>query len=117
MYSASFMFEPGTRDNEFHRLNRLIERAAAATPGFLGSESWHAPGGGRVNATYYWETLEALRAFSAHPDHLEAKRRYKSWYGGYHVVISEVLHSYGDGAFEHPTPDTRNHRHAGNRPP
>jgi hypothetical protein len=32
--------EPGEYDTEFHRLNALIDEAATANPGFLGSESW-----------------------------------------------------------------------------
>lgn len=102
MYTASFQFEPGDYDEEFHRLDRLIEEAARATAGFLGKEAWHSPDGARRNATYYWDSLDALDEFSAHPVHLEAKRQYRRWYRGYHILVSEVLRSYGDGAFELP---------------
>ncbi len=63
--------------------------------------------GDRINATYYWENLEALREFSNHPKHLQAKRQYRQWYDGYHIVISEILRSYGDGAFDHFTSNDR----------
>lgn len=66
MYSAAFIFEPGGYDEEFHRLNDLIDEAARATPGFLGAESWHSPDGKKVNATYYWDNMDALKAFSRH---------------------------------------------------
>lgn len=56
-----------------------------------------------VNATYYWETMDELQAFARHPSHVEAKRQYSRWYEGYHVVVSEVIRSYGDGAFAHYT--------------
>ncbi len=101
MFSAAFIWEPGIYDAEFDELNALIEAAATSTPGFIGVEEWTSPDGKRKNATYYWDSLHSLRALSTHPKHLEAKRRYSQWYNGYHVVISEVIKSYGDGAFEH----------------
>lgn len=107
MYIAMFIFEPGERDSEFHRLNDLIDEAARATGGLISQESWSEVNGTRINATYYWETLDALKQFSNHPSHLEAKRLYRRWYDGYHVVVAEVLNSYGDEAFEHATPNRR----------
>jgi len=38
---------------------------------------------------------------------VEAKREYQRWYRGYHIVISEIVKSYGDGAFAHFTPNVR----------
>lgn len=107
MYSASFIWQPGVYDEEFHRLNGLIESVARSLPGFLGTEVWQSADGARRNAVYYWDDLETLGQFSRHPDHQEAKRQYARWYNGYHIVVSEVLRSYGDGAFPHITPDAR----------
>ena len=107
MFSAAFIFKPGTYDDEFHRLNDLIDTAANNTEGYLGAETWHSADGKTLNATYYWETLEALKQFSRDPNHLEAKKQYSRWYDGYHIVISEVIRSYGDDALEHITPDDR----------
>ena len=107
MYSAAFIFEPGDYDDEFHRLNDLIDAAANATDGYLGAESWFSKDGKIVNATYYWDNLEALSTFSRHPQHLEAKRQYQRWYKSYHIVISEVVRSYGDGGMSHFTPNDR----------
>ena len=67
MFSAAFIFKPGTYDDEFHRLNSLIDQAANATDGYLGAETWHSADGKTLNATYYWESLEALRSFCAAP--------------------------------------------------
>jgi heme-degrading monooxygenase HmoA len=103
MFSAAFIWEPGVYDDEFNELNALIEAAARSTPGFVGVEEWQSEDGRRRNATYYWDSLESLKALSMHTKHLEAKRRYAQWYDGYHVVISEVVKSYGDGAFRHLT--------------
>lgn len=79
MFSAAFIFKPGSYDKRVHALDTLIEAAARANPGFLGSETWHS----------------------------EAKHQYQQWYKGFHSVISEVIRSYGDGAFKHVTPNSR----------
>lgn len=107
MYSASFMWEPGEYDDEFHRLNDIIEDVARSLPGYLGVDAWQSADGARRNAIYYWESLEALHAFSTHASHLEAKRQYSRWYKGFHIVVCEVLKSYGDDRFEHATPNQR----------
>lgn len=107
MYSVDFIFEPGAYDERFHELNVIIDAAARVTPGYLGVESWCSSDGSLRNAKYYWETLDALRAFSQHPQHLHAKREYQKWYRGYHIVIAQVIKSYGDGAFAHFTPNEK----------
>lgn len=107
MFSASFIFEPGDYDDEFHALNAKIDEVAESLPGFLGTESWQSADGRRRNAVYYWESLDALRAFSRDPKHQEAKRQYSRWYNGYHVIIAEVQKTYGDGGIDHITPNAR----------
>ena len=107
MFSAAFIFEPGTYDERFMTLDASIEAAALATPGYLGRETWQSEDGKRFNATYYWASLDALKAFSQNADHQEAKRNYQLWYKGFHIVISEVIRSYGDSAFTHITPNDR----------
>jgi heme-degrading monooxygenase HmoA len=107
MYSSAFIFEPGDYDEAFYSLDNQIHEAAASISGFLGRESWQSADGKRRNATYYWESMDALKAFSRHPKHLEAKRQYTRWYQGFHVVISEIQCSYGDGKFSHITPNNR----------
>ena len=107
MYSAAFIFEPGEYDDEFHRLNELIDAAAEANDGFIGTESWQSADGRIRNATYYWQSLDALKAFSRDVNHLQAKKQYARWYKGYQIVISEVIRSYGDGRLTHLTPNER----------
>jgi hypothetical protein len=92
--SAAFIFRPGTYDDEFHRLNKLIDAAAKATEGFLGSETWKS-------------FDQALKEFSGNANHLEAKKQYSRWYDGYHIVVSEVIRSYGDDVIQHLTPNDR----------
>ncbi len=107
MLMASFIFTEKNLDAEFFALDAMIAEAAQATPGFLGKENWIAPDGSKRNSVYYWENQTALSQFSRHPKHVEAKRRYKDWYDGFHVVIAEVQKSYGDDAFDHITPNAR----------
>jgi heme-degrading monooxygenase HmoA len=107
VYCASFNWEPGTYDSEFNRLNEAIEQVARSLPSYLGVESWQSADGSRKCANYYWADLAALKEFSVHPTHQEAKRQYSRWYKGYHIVISEVLRSYGDGTLSHITPNSR----------
>ncbi len=107
MFIASFIYTPGQYDVEFHRLNAIIDTVAKSLPGFLGSESWQATNSSQRNATYYWRDLDTLKTFATHPAHQEAKRQYAKWYEGYHIVISEVIRSYGDGSLTHFTPDDR----------
>ncbi|HVK94792.1 MAG TPA: DUF4188 domain-containing protein [Noviherbaspirillum sp.] len=107
MYSAAFIYEPGEYDAEYHRLDALIDEVARTMPGFIGAETWVSVDGKKKNATYYWENMDALKAFSTHPRHMEAKRQYERWYSGFHIVIAEVIRSYGDGVFSHITPNER----------
>lgn len=74
MFSAAFIFEPGTYDERFHTLDAQIEAAS------------------------------------------EAKRQYQQWYKGFHIVISEVIRSYGDGALDHITPNARQRNFTGDTP-
>lgn len=102
MYIAAFHWLPGQYDEEFHHLNAEIDAAARANPGFAGAESWQSADGTRRCAHYYWRDLDALQAFARDPVHQQAKRRYTRWYDGYHIVISEVVRSYGDRRMAHP---------------
>jgi len=96
MYSSTFIFAKGQWDDEFHRLDEEIARAAKATPGYLGEESWESAATGLVSNVYYWQSLEALQALMSHPAHLQAKSQQAKWLAGYQVVISQVLRTYGD---------------------
>jgi hypothetical protein len=74
MFSAAFIFEPGTYDARFHTLDAQIEAAA------------------------------------------RAKRHYQQWYKGFHIVISEVIRSYGEGALNPITPNARQRNFTGDTP-
>lgn len=100
MYSSTFIFAKGEWDEEFHRLDEAIAKAAKATPGYLGEESWENRATGLISNVYYWESLEALQSLMRHPTHLQAKAAQARWLAGYQVVISQVLRTYGDSRLE-----------------
>jgi heme-degrading monooxygenase HmoA len=106
MFQASFMFTPGTYDDEFHRLDQSIDAYAESLDGFLGVDRWFSADGRTKNSIYYWRDMESVSLFAKFPDHLEAKEKYSRWYDAYQVVISEVKASYGDGGIPHITQQT-----------
>ncbi|KVN07489.1 MULTISPECIES: DUF4188 domain-containing protein [unclassified Burkholderia] len=106
MYIAAFIYRLGQIDDEFRQLTETIDAVAASLPGFVGMESWRSADGLMFNASYYWRDEQTLRAFAAHPKHLDAKRQFRRWYDGYHVVVSKVERAYGDGSFRHLVPDS-----------
>lgn len=107
MFQATFVFKPGKIDREFHDRNAEIGKRAAAIEGFLGEESWQSPDGTLRQAVYYWASQEGLTAFVNDKAHREAKKEQGRWYEGYHVIISKITNTYGDGRLLHPTGDAR----------
>ena len=97
MYTSTFVFKAEAFDDAFHRLDEAIAAAARSIPGYLGETSWENPQSGQIANVYYWDSLEALRTLVDHPLHREAKARQANWLDGYHVTISQVLRTYGDG--------------------
>lgn len=103
MISCSFIFSPGVYDDEFHELDRKIDDFASSLEGFLGVDRWVSEDGKSRNSIYYFDGMTSVRQLSRYPDHLVAKENYKKWYLGYQIVVSEVVGSYGDGYFQHPS--------------
>lgn len=103
MISCSFIFSPGVYDDEFHSLDGRIEQFAIALEGFIGVDRWVSDDGKARNSIYYFEGMDSVKQLSRYPEHLVAKENYKKWYLGYQIVVSEVVGSYGDGYFAHPS--------------
>ena len=97
MICVQFIFQPGTYDEEFHRLDGEIDAFARALPGFDHVERWLAPEGGIVNAMYYFADQESVASLARFPQHLKAKSKVQRWYDGYRIVVTEVVATYGDG--------------------
>lgn len=112
MFQASFLYRPGTLDSEFHRVSGAVADEAAQMEGFLGEESWTCRDTGLCNAVYYWRDRPSLDAFVRAAAHRAAKRQQARWYDGYHVIISEIVATYGDGRLAHVTGDSRRKRPA-----
>jgi len=105
MISATFLFTKKQYDDDFHRLDGLIEAGVASHPEFRGKDSWTNEEKGLTCVVYYFDTRAGLEALRTMAVHREAKAGYAKWYAGYHVVIAEVVESYGDGTIDHPTPN------------
>lgn len=102
MFAATFTFSQGEYDEEFHKRDQAIAGVARSIPGYLGEEAWENTAAGLISTVYYWETLAALQQLVEHPMHLSAKQLQGRWLQGYHVTISQVLRTYGDGGVPHP---------------
>lgn len=102
MYTATFTFAKGDFDDEFRALDQAIAEVAKSIPGYLGEEAWENAASGLISTVYYWDTLEALQQLIHHPKHIEAKARQAKWINGYHIVVAQVVRSYGDGGILHP---------------
>ncbi len=102
MFTSTFTFAKREFDEAFHALDNAIAETARSIPGYLGEESWENAVTGLISNVYYWETMEALQTLMKHPAHLEAKERQARWLNGYHIVIAQVVGSYGDGGIPHP---------------
>ncbi|SDP55574.1 hypothetical protein SAMN04489867_2905 [Pedococcus dokdonensis] len=97
MICVQFVFKPGSYDDEFHRLDGMIDEYARSLPGFVRTETWHQPEQGLVNAIYYFTDQKALAHLAKFPSHREAKGQVHRWYDGYRITVSEVKATYGDG--------------------
>ena len=102
MYTATFTFAKGEFDDEFQVLDQAIAEVAKSIPGYRGEEAWENTTSGLISTVYYWDTLEALQQLIHHPKHIEAKERQSKWINGYHIVVAQVVRSYGDGGISHP---------------
>ena len=95
MICAQFVFQPGTYDDDFHRLDGEIDAYARSLPGYDHVELWTAEGG-LVNAMYYFDDQDSVAALARFPQHREAKGQVGRWYDSYRIIVTEVKATYGD---------------------
>ncbi len=93
---VQFIFKPATYDEEFHRLDDLIDQYARSLPGFVKTETWAASATGLVNAVYYFRDQKSVALLARYPEHREAKGQVHRWYDGYRIIVSEIKATYGD---------------------
>lgn len=94
-YAVIFSAQISGHDSKAYRDmgSRLLD-LAREQPGFLGYEDFGAGPDNSFNASY-WESLEAIRAWKQHADHLPAQLKGKEmWYQWYEVRIARVERAY-----------------------
>ncbi|MCB9639785.1 MAG: antibiotic biosynthesis monooxygenase [Myxococcales bacterium] len=80
-------------DEEYSRTASMLRDLALQEFGCL---AFHAVAEGDEEiALSYWSSLEQIRAWKAHPKHIEAQRLGKErWYDAYSVEVTEVTRRY-----------------------
>lgn len=71
------------------RMNDLVQQQ----PGYMGK--YHRMEGNREITISYWENLEAVKAWKAHPEHRAAQELGRSkWYADYQVQLVRIDRFY-----------------------
>ena len=84
-------------DQGYDDMAQRMVALALQQPGFLGVESAREGVGITVS---YWQSLESIRAWKAHAEHLIAQQTGRGeWYSQYKTRIAKVERDYG---FERP---------------
>ena len=82
-------------DNGYGDMAERMVALAQQQPGFLGVESARDGLGITVS---YWQSLEAIREWKAHAEHLVAQQRGREeWYSAFKTRIAKVERDYGFG--------------------
>ena len=100
MICCSFVFKPGEYDDDFHRLDAVIDDFARSLPGFVRVETWYSADRDLTNASYFFRDMAAVKRLKDFPAHVEAKGQVRRWYDGYRIVVSQVTATYGDGRLD-----------------
>ena len=81
--------------DDFLACNKRMNEIAKSLPGFISVKGFTADDGEQVSI-HLWETAEQLRAWTEHPEHLEAKERgRRDYYEEYTCFICEDPRKYG----------------------
>lgn len=80
-------------DEGYAQMAQRMVELATSQPGFLGVESARQEVGITVS---YWESLEAIRNWKQHAEHLIAQQLGRErWYAAYKTRICKVEREYG----------------------
>lgn len=80
-------------DEGYAQMAQRMVELAASQPGFLGMESARQEVGITIS---YWESLEAIRNWKQHAEHLIAQQLGRErWYAAYKTRICMVEREYG----------------------
>lgn len=92
-YTVIFTSVKNTDEQGYDEMAVKMKELAKQQSGFLGIESANNQIGITVS---YWESLEAIKLWKQHVDHIEAQQMGKSnWYKAYKVRIAIVERDYG----------------------
>ena len=81
-------------DEGYAQTAEEMQRLAAQQPGYLGIDSARSADGVGITVSY-WESLEAIRAWREHADHLTAQRSGRQkWYRAYSLRVARVERAY-----------------------
>ena len=94
-YAVIFTSIRTENDNGYAEMAEKMEALARLQPGFISVESARNEIGITVS---YWESLEAIRNWKTHIDHLVAQEKGRStWYKNYKVRIAKIEREYDFG--------------------
>lgn len=80
-------------DNGYGAMAERMLVLAAQQPGYLGVE-WARDESVGITVSY-WSSLDAIRAWKANAEHLEAQRRGRSeWYSAFRLRVAKVERDY-----------------------
>jgi heme-degrading monooxygenase HmoA len=91
-YAVIFTSKITSMDEGYKEVSKQMEVLARKQPGFLGLETAREEIGITIS---YWESLEAIKKWKQHAEHLIAQKNGKEkWYSNYHVRICKVEREY-----------------------
>lgn len=92
-YAVIFSSQKKEDLEEYAETSRRMVELAAQQPGYLGFES---AGEDFAITVSYWDSLEAIKNWKAHSEHVLAQQRgIKQWYKAYKTRICLVERDYG----------------------
>jgi len=84
----------GVADDGYEAMAARMSALAAEQDGYLGQESVRDAGGRGITVSY-WRDEAAIRAWKAHAEHAEARRRGRSeWYLDWAIRVCRVERAY-----------------------
>lgn len=93
-YAAIFTSVLGPGQDGYEETSEKMLALVKRQPGFLGFDSVRGDEGAGITVSY-WESLEALRAWGAVPEHHAAQTRGKSeCYSRYRIRVAEVIEDW-----------------------
>lgn len=91
-YAVIFTSKHTSNTEGYSEMAKQMEDLAKQQDGYLGIESARNDVGITVS---YWETIDAIKQWKQHTDHLFAQQKGRSdWYSWYHVRICKVEREY-----------------------